>query len=87
MVSCPLGLMWEVGLRAGQGSAPGNEALCPAAALARGLQTSPHRLVCSSWECPLQCRAWPLTLPLLVPLAAQWVTRHSVSILAPGGSW
>lgn len=35
----------------------------------------------------LQYRAWPLTLPLLVPLAAQCVTRHSVSILAPGGSW
>ena len=36
----------------GQGSAPGNEALCLAAALARGLQTSPHHLECSSWECP-----------------------------------
>lgn len=87
MVNCPLGLMWGWGWGPSQGSAPGSEALCLAAALARGLQTSPHHLGCSSWECPLQCRAWPLTLPVLVPLAAQWVTRHSISILAPGGSW
>lgn len=43
-----------------------------------------------SQECPLPAQdltsSWLLG-PLLVPLTAQWVTRHSISAPTPEGSW
>lgn len=91
VVSSPSWLWTQgVGLGAWPGKYSWHEALSFAATPARCVQTNQCHCGYGSQECPLPAQAlasgWLLG-PLLVPLAAQWVTRHSVSAPAPAGSW